>query len=78
MVCLSEFCECAKQKYKRIAGPRCVARKMIFLLLSVCLWELPKFKALKQIHKHLSLYSLAHSNPLASNLTCKNIDIQSI
>ncbi|CAF3750071.1 unnamed protein product [Adineta steineri] len=25
MVCLSEFCECAKQKYKRIQGPRCVA-----------------------------------------------------
>ncbi|CAF3324637.1 unnamed protein product [Rotaria sp. Silwood1] len=25
MVCLSEFCECAKQKYKRIPGPRCVA-----------------------------------------------------
>ena len=31
MVCLSEFCECAKQKYKRIPGPRCVPRKIIFL-----------------------------------------------
>jgi hypothetical protein len=40
MVCLSEFCECAKQKYKRIPGPRCVARKMIFLLFIVCLWKL--------------------------------------
>jgi hypothetical protein len=27
MVCLSEFCECAKQKYKRISGPRCIMRK---------------------------------------------------
>ncbi|UJR13720.1 hypothetical protein I4U23_000731 [Adineta vaga] len=24
MVCLSEFCECAQQKYKRIQGPRCI------------------------------------------------------
>lgn len=24
MVCLSEFCECAKQKYQRIAGPKCI------------------------------------------------------
>jgi hypothetical protein len=39
MVCLSEFCECAKQKYKRIPGPRCVARKMILLLFSVCRCE---------------------------------------
>jgi hypothetical protein len=39
MVCLSEFCECAKQKYKRIPGPRCVARKRNLLLFSVCLWE---------------------------------------
>ncbi len=30
MVCLSEFCECAKQKYKRISGPRCIMRKIMF------------------------------------------------
>lgn len=30
MVCLSEFCECAKQKYKRISGPRCIMSKTRF------------------------------------------------
>ncbi|CAF1014592.1 unnamed protein product [Adineta ricciae] len=24
MVCLSEFCECAQQKYKRVPGPQCI------------------------------------------------------
>ncbi len=31
MVCLSEFCECAKQKYKRIPGPRCITGQAAFL-----------------------------------------------
>jgi hypothetical protein len=35
MVCLSEFCECAKQKYKRLPGPRCVARMMMIQLFFV-------------------------------------------
>ncbi|CAF1289873.1 unnamed protein product [Adineta steineri] len=29
MVCLSEFCECAKQKYQRIPGPRCIMPKLM-------------------------------------------------
>ncbi|CAF4467152.1 unnamed protein product, partial [Adineta steineri] len=29
MVCLSEFCECAKQKYQRIPGPRCIMPKLV-------------------------------------------------
>ncbi|CAF4879182.1 unnamed protein product [Rotaria sp. Silwood1] len=31
MVCLSEFCECEKQKYKRIQGPQCVTSPSISL-----------------------------------------------
>ncbi len=34
MVCLSEFCECAKQKYKRIPGPRCITAQAAFLELN--------------------------------------------
>jgi hypothetical protein len=31
MVCLSEFCECAQQKYKRLPGPRCVTCKIMMM-----------------------------------------------
>lgn len=37
MVCLSEFCECAKQKYQRIAGPKCIMGKRPICLLAISL-----------------------------------------